>query len=276
MEKSDWIVFNNWDYPISEKSCFTDKDWGSFDVLFQLSEKRYEQEKKEIFALLDEWNQKLLSYGGEPAYQKWGNFRPLRLEREEDWSDWLAHLIDSSKTGYFARVLFNFGSPEKSEYLEIEYAERESSHQGYRGDLVIKWKNGTFAHVEVKIGDPNLEKTYPTAREMRAKYRANKAEWHDFILLLDNQLRQWLDIKGEEMTKIRYLTWNNVAISIRKSILFSEEAVSWKVWAYSYLGAIEQKILKHPHIDVAKKQISNDYILDSMLGILKEGMKNER
>jgi len=275
MVKSKWDVFRNWDYQLPYKIVFSDKGWSVFDQLIEKSEKCYEMEKIEIISLLDEWNVRLKDYGGDSTYHNWNKFRPLRLDREEDWSDWLEHLVVSSKTGFFSRILFKLGGLSKGNVLALDFAEREPSYKGYRGDLVIKWKNGIYVHVEVKTGDPNLKKTYNTARRMRDKYRAEDSLWRDFILLLSSQASQWLDIKDAGATKIAYLTWEDVAISIRKSLLFSAEPVSWKAWAYSFLGAIEQKLLRHPYIDVEKKRISNNYVLNSMIQILREGMKNE-
>lgn len=276
MDKSRWGVFNSWDYPLLNKGISSNLNWDVFDRLFQTSEKCYELEKKEIFLLLDEWNIRLKDYGGDPTFYNWNKFRPLKLAREEDWSDWLGHLIDSSKTGYFSRNLFKTIGLGIADAHDIDFIEREPFHKGYRGDLLVKWKNGIFVLVEVKTGDPNLEKTYDTALIIREKYRAQYILWHNYILLLRNQVSQWLDIKEKETVKVEYLTWEKVAICLRRSLLFSDEPTSsWKAWAYMFIGAIEKILLNHPHIDIANKRISNNYALDSMSEILKEGMKNE-
>ena len=74
--------------------------------------------------------------------------------------------------------------------------DREPEHAGYRADLVIKWENGKYFHVEVKTGDPNLEKTYGTALKMREYYHPKWISWADFILLLDSQVGQWTELKN--------------------------------------------------------------------------------
>ena len=35
--------------------------------------------------------------GGDPTAHDWTSFLPLRRDREEDWSDWLAQLIGESE-----------------------------------------------------------------------------------------------------------------------------------------------------------------------------------
>ena len=89
------------------------------------------------------------------------SFRVLRLEREEDWSDWLAQLIGDSKVGSFAARLFG-GAP--ADLFAIKQVHREvPSHEGWRADIIVEWKDSSYTHVEVKVGDQNLDKTFDTA-----------------------------------------------------------------------------------------------------------------
>ena len=273
MDKTAWGVFNNWEY----QSVFEIKNliqgWQVFPPLFRSLEKCYELEKKEILRRLELWNEKLEIFGGDPSFLNWSRFRPLQMDREEDWSDWLAHLIEKSKTGFFSRVLFGLSSPREGDAVIVD---RETEHDGYRADLVIKWGDGNHLHVEVKTGDPNLEKTYGTALKMKKHYCVGQTSWADFIVLLDSQVSQWLEIKNAGPQIIEYRTWGNVAIAFRRSLLFSDESLFWKAWAYAFLGAIEQKLLNHPSIDVHKKEIRDNYVLDSMLTVLKEGLEDEK
>ena len=106
---------------------------------------------------------------------------------------------------------------------------------------------------------------------MRKYYNTPKNKWSDFIIILESQIEDWDNIDHSKKCYIKYLTWNDVAIILRKSILISDESLSWKVWAYSFLGAIEQKLLyfknKYKSSDIL--QIENNII------ILKEGLVNE-
>jgi hypothetical protein len=267
MDKKAWDVFKNWDYrPVPEINDLA-QGWKVFPPLFRLFEKCYELEKKEILQLLEIWNKKLESLGGDPTFINWTRFRPLQMKREEDWSDWLAHLIENSKTGYFSQALFGLATLGDKPRMIVD---RETEKDGHRADLVIKCGNRSHVHVEVKIGDPNLEKTYETARKMRNKYHADLASWADFILLLESQVAQWKEIKDVGKEIIPYITWENVAVALRASLLLSDEPIPWKSWAYAFLGAIEQILLNHPYIDPAKKEITGYYFLDSMITVLKE------
>src|SRR5262249_34086145 len=51
----------------------------------------YEQAQgQRLAAARAPWNKRLAELGGDPWDYDWDRFRPLRLSREEDWSDWLA------------------------------------------------------------------------------------------------------------------------------------------------------------------------------------------
>ena len=57
--------------------------------------------------LLHQSNHRFKEFGGDPLSTEWSNFRPLRLSREEDWSDWLAYFIETNQHPYFNSLLFN-------------------------------------------------------------------------------------------------------------------------------------------------------------------------
>ena len=56
-----------------------------------------EAAERDVRALVESSAAELKSFGGDPSgpdSPDWSRFRPLRLVREEDWSDWLAHLLE--------------------------------------------------------------------------------------------------------------------------------------------------------------------------------------
>lgn len=275
MDRTVWGVFDNWDFPGIIENNLSVQSWQVFPPFFVSFEKCYESEKNEIFELLRVWDKKLDSFGGDPSFLDWTRFRPLTLHREEHWSDWLAHLIESSKTGYLSGVLF--GLSRLRGILEVR-VDRESEMEGYRSDLVIIFGNGDLIHIEVKTGDPNLEKTYETARKMKKRYHSGQGFWDDFVLLLDSQVGQWLEIKDTDVDsgKISCRTWREVAIALRRSLLYSNESILWKSWAYAFLGAIDQRLLNHPFIDRNHMEIRKYYYLDSMLTALRKGLIDEK
>jgi hypothetical protein len=97
---------------------------------------RYEKLEKQ-------WKLKLKPLCGGFCGIDWERFRPLRQSREEDWSDWLAWLLETSVTGLLAETLIgtymkcdpdSFRSPEKKVRREVLTENRER-----RGDIVAEW-----------------------------------------------------------------------------------------------------------------------------------------
>lgn len=268
MKKNSWSIFNNWGYKVKEKILYP--NWHLFDSMVSTLFPFYKNKYKEFQSFYRKWDKKLKPYGGEVSNFNWNNFRPLRLTREEDWSDWLIYLISESQTGYFSSHLFRIENTTEGDYSRPSYVGREVSHKGRRADIIIKWNNDIYSHVEIKIGDENLTKTYDTAEVMRNYYNIPKSKWYDFIILLDSQVEEWVNIDNREKYPIQYLIWNDVAIILRKSILISTETLSWKVWAYSFLGAIEQKLLNFKN----NYKISDISQIERNILILKEGLAN--
>jgi len=268
MNKNDWNIFDNWTYEY--KLNISDLNWEIFDKMISALSSVYNKKISELNSVQVKWDSRLKEFGGDPSSFNWNKFRPLRLSREEDWSDWLIYLISESKTGYFSKSLFHHINTSIDDYSNPVLSEREVSSSGYRADIIIGWKNSYYTHVEVKIGDENLDKTYGTAETMRKHYNVPGDKWCDYILLLEIQVDDWLSISDKKRYKINYITWDDVALSLRKSILYSKEPVTWQVWAYSFLGAIEQRLL---HLKKHFKQ-SEIIHINKKLQLLQEGLKN--
>ena len=260
--------FNNWNY--EEKKDKLKPQWSTFDKMVTSISSHYQRKYKEFQNLRKKWDTKLKLYGGDTSNFDWYQFRPLRLDREEDWSDWLAYLISESQTGYFSSYLFNIQGINSEEYYIPLNVYREFLYKGYRADIIIEWKNKIYTHIEIKVGDKNLAKTYKTANLMRKYFHVSEDKWHNFIIILEEQSESWLSLFSDVEETILSILWNDVAIAIRKSLLYSNEPLAWKVWAYSYLGAIEQKLLNF------KKdyKISDLLKINKNIMIFKEGISN--
>lgn len=274
MTISAWEIFSGWgvDLPMEATTPFIG-DWGSFDSLDHLLEKHLQKQAKELLHYLKDWDFRLKDLGGEPSYYDWGDFRPLRLGQEEDWSDWLYHLILSSRTGYFSKQVFNLEGFSQEDYCKVLDKWREPPSECYRADILINWLNHSFTHLEVKVGDPNLEKTLGTALAMRNRFQKHNERWFDMILLKRFQLPAWDDIKTKTPSDIRAITWEDIAIALRKSLVHKGEDLSWMVWARTFLGAIEQKLLGFPYIKKGIPRVS-DSLLEQMIQILVKGVEN--
>jgi hypothetical protein len=203
------------------------------------------------------WDCALDDIGGDPSREDWEKFRPLRLSREEDWSDWLAHLLESSLTGRFpARLLArDVGCAEE---WRVTTATREQRAERYRADLVVRFRDGGWVHVEIKIGDLDLAKTPDTTEALRRVVGGGFRG--DYLLLPAAHVGYW----GEEKKRlegradnINTLTWVDVVKALRDSVIDRAESLRWRVWAATFLGSIEQRLLGYQRVGV------DDIVLES-------------
>lgn len=246
--------------------------WDAFDQMAPLHDEFISQQLKLLTPLLNKWDNLLVDFGGDPSHTNWKNFRPLRLSREEDWSDWLAFLIEKSITGQLAQQLFKNTHP-PSFFSSPKLVLREDSHINYRADLIIEWKTDLYTHLEIKVGDRNLKKTFATSDEFRNKYRADVGQWENYILLLSSQMDDWEKVssKNKSETVINSITWEEVAIALRRCLL-SNETILWKSWAYGFIGAIEQLIIG---FDMQQSTQKTQEKLTTKLNLLKRGLNDE-
>ena len=184
---SSWNIFNDW-HPPKEKDTLS---WEVFDVLFPLYRNILKKKYSKLNSLLKDWDSRLKDLGGDPTHFNWDTFRPLRLSREEDWSDWLSCLIATSERGILSKTIFTIDGFKTKDYASPSSVEREVIYENYRADIIIKWKNYHFSHLEVKIGDEQLQKTLDTGEKLREKYSADETKWTNYILLLRQQKMLW-------------------------------------------------------------------------------------
>ena len=105
----------------------------------------------------------------------------------------------------------------------------------------------SYAHVEVKVGDPSLDKTLHAAA-IQGRFHGQTRRG-DFNLLLLDQRDGWdqkCRLTPDLGKRISALTWVNVARAFRFALREGVETPAWRVWAHAFCGAIEQKLLRIP------------------------------
>ena len=138
----------------------------------------------------------------------------------------------------------DYALPKVVRELPIATSEDE---QNRRPDLLIKWKDGTFTHIEVKKYDSDFIKTFPTSKYINEYFKTSAQH---FILIPEESREKCLKELDKEKNKfpsikINLLIWNDVAASLRNTLINpdNKESNEWNVWANSFLGCIEQKLL---------------------------------
>ena len=261
----------NWSFLDSFNSCSIPEhipSWDNIDMLVKYGINSVNDALVPIRKTLKKSIPKLEYLGGDPLLRNWIDFRPLRLDREEDWSDWLAFLIKTSKFGFLSRELIN---NQLSRPIDVK-RELPTVDCCRRADIVIFWENNWATQIEVKIGDNQFEKTFETAEGLHKDHQSYI--WTDRILLMNDSIKEWDELKGNIESRYNFcintLTWTQVVIAIRAFLLNRKEDITWLVWASSFCGAVEQQILELPMLSLSKDyDIVNADIL-SIAGIQKQ------
>jgi len=224
-----------------------------------------------------EWNTRLLALGGEPSATDWARFRPLRLEREEAWSDWLAHLLETSPA-FCSSLLSSRVPPMPPGAAPV--ATREDTVEHRRADVVLRWNSGTRIHIEVKVGDEAFEKTFETSALLQSR---EAGDWHHVILLPPWSLAHWSECveasRHPLARKVDAMTWRELALKIRQELWRAAAPLSWSAWAWAFTGAVEQRLLGCPRLASATLAPAADGLalsgLAALESLLEEGKRHE-
>lgn len=193
--------------------------------------------------LLSSWDAALRAFGGDPIREDWKAFRPLRLAREEDFSDWLAFLLRLPEGHAIARRIFAAARP--SNATEDVRREERVLFARRRADLVLLCAGNRACHVEVKVWDDNFDKTLETGNGCRLLFNT-RGDWRDYVLLPDENVSQSADAAAGD--NIGIVTWGDVTRETRHALLRPGNSLQWVAFARVFCGAVEEKILRVPRI----------------------------
>ena len=237
----DWRRIDDFLNAFSSLKTQLAPSWTAAENLQKAVRTWYEAEIPAIKAKLQESREKMKPYGGDPVDSDLRAFRPLRTSREEDWSDWFAWFIQTSEHG-FLRETLNIDLNSKVN------VERETNVGDYRTDLLIFY-NDTIVHIEVKLWDNALSKTFETANQIKSRYEKQGRHKHfvSFILMTKELDGDWKS-EGSDHS-VSQIFWNDVAVEFRKHLLKGGENLRWNCLAHLFTGAIEQRILGYCHLN---------------------------
>jgi len=266
-----WKVFKNWQAILGPSKS---KDWDATKRFRLLGLQCFEQDYSKLPDLLTQWDSVFERYGGDPCRINSESLRPLRLSREEAWSDWLGYLLQTSRDVGFAAELFPQLEIQNNPYHHPEVI-REESTETHRADMVIHWDEGHSTHLEVKLWDESFLKTFSTASELHGKHSDSSSHcWSDYILIPRESRELWEECVGtvQGVIKIQEVFWEDVTIALRKAILRQKEDLRWCSYAHGFCGSIEQKILGFPVIPKAGKLPKQYSGIGKMMEILEQGL----
>lgn len=230
--------------------------WDNVRLLIDAAHARHRDDLARLWEWLNANDARLKDIGGDPLREAWVAFRPLRLSREEDWSDWLAHLIETSHTGAFWSAALRNKYPRDALANPVSVRREWVLPNGYRADLGIELRDDSWIHLEVKIGDDDLKKTVDTGEAMRDEVGHDRV---DDVLLLPADDRPLWDAVIVDLTKsgdqgarrasaVTVIDWRDVARGLRYALAESGETLRWRVLARMFCGAVEQALIGLPMV----------------------------
>lgn len=237
----------SWDFlqKFQMETVYSPQEWQLVADLIEKSEQAIKPHIEECRDWELRWEKRLRPLCGDQAAINWNKFRPLRRNREEDWSDWLAWLLETSQTGCLADSLFSKDMKCQLETFISPTVERETSLENRRADIVISWKTKQMTHVEVKIWDENFDKTFETSIQLHKS--VPDRDWNDFILIPNQSQEAWNEVaqkySNNESVNVTVILWDDVARGLRRCLWHERESVFWRAWAWVFCSVIEKELL---------------------------------
>ena len=259
----------SWDFlkKFQMETVYSLQEWELVASLIEKSEQAIKPHIEECHDWELRWEKRLRPLCGDQTTINWSKFRPLRRGREEDWSDWLAWLLETSQTGILSDSLFGDQMKCQPETFISPTVEREASLEGRRADIVISWKTKRMTHVEVKIWDENFGKTFETSIKLHKS--APDKIWNDFILIPSQSQEAWNEVaqkySNDESINVAVILWDDVARGLRRCLWHERESVFWRAWAWGFCSVIEKELLGleklasdfgHPKIQMILQQLN--------------------
>lgn len=81
INETSWTLVSAWRAPIATASWDSTERWA--ESLTEVTATA----RRELAQLRSQWDHELADLGGDPTAVDWTAFRPLRRDREADWSD---------------------------------------------------------------------------------------------------------------------------------------------------------------------------------------------
>lgn len=219
-------------------------------------------ELRELVGVLNQrWERSSSSFDEDPLVADWTESHPqagpLRTNQEENWSQWLAHLIRDSSGEYTAK-LFDSLFDSAPTHVRCERAYHDEDLHDRRVDILAEFESRGVT-IEVKIGDEHYGKTPQTAY-LTEKHHQRDLDWTHYLLLpqskqdvlqsvFGNQMsdpesdRPTINANRSEACDITVLYWSEIAQTLRRTLLSdTEPSGHWNASAYLFTTLIEEQI----------------------------------
>lgn len=232
-----------------------------WDKYIQNQERGLIELRELVEELNQRWKRSSASFDEDPLVADWTESSPqagpLRTNQEENWSQWLAHLIRDS-SGEYTTELFDSPRYTEPEHVRCEKAYLDEELHDRRVDILAEFESQGVT-IEVKIGDENYKKTPQTAY-LTEKHHQKDLDWTHYLLLpqskqkalqavFDAQMstfegqRPIINANRAEACDVTVLYWSEVSQALRRTLLSGTEPSNhWNASAYLFTTLIEEQI----------------------------------
>lgn len=224
----------------------------------------------------EQWRAADSIFNEDPLATDWHSRRrstgPLRINQEENWSQWLAHTIRSAPPAFLISL---FGTEFNQRSLSVErevFLPDAGGTDRYVDILLSSGDRGVS--IEVKKGDEHYGKTRHTASLVESQFYR---EWDHYLLLPKHKLPALRQSFGAELdedretqpvirstisTDIEVLYWQDVSSTLRDVLLSGGELDGhWEASAFLLCALIEQKIARFVPKPVVDRTIGSTDVM---------------
>lgn len=237
--------------------------WETLEPWWDLTVESQRDGLAELRAVLElaqrRWSESASRFDEDPLAIDWASAPrhtgPLWIGQEENWSQWLAHIVRSGPPS-FSRRLFGdrFDRKPLSVEREVRLAERHGTDR--RADVLVFYGDRGVS-IEVKRDDDHYEKTRHTASLVESQF---PLDWEHVLLLprykrgvlrrtFGREMEERTDgpslVHSEQSSDVIVLNWQDVSEALR-DVLLTEPGSSphWEASAYLLCTLIEQKVAR--------------------------------
>lgn len=215
---------------------------------------------------------------------------PLQPSNEQEWSQWLARLLQPSAE--LVRELFDVevDQPPDEVVREEQLSKQDEQDGSFRRPDILVFHADSGVSIEVKLGDENYTKTAETARLVEHHY--DDREWTHTLLLPNRKTDRLgsivgppveqrpdgqLQVEWDDPGPVAVVYWRDVTAAIR-SLLRRGAIVDdhWAANAYLFCGVAEQRLMGYQPQSVIERLADPESVVDSIRPIQLAGALEEQ
>jgi len=271
-------------------------EWDALDAWWKVHVESRHDQLTELQALLhhlnDLWATSQSRFDKDPLAADWASNSlrtgPLRPNQEENWSQWLAHILRTGPAT-FSRSVFDQSFDDQPDRVEREVHLVDHTGMDRYADILVFYGDRAVS-IEVKKGDEHYEKTTHTARLIESQFNN---QWTHYLLVprrkqlaLERSFPDRLDehtappmIRSDQSDDIRVLFWEDISAVLRAVLLTrAYDESHWEASAYLLCTLLEQKISRFVPIPVVDRLVKTTDVVRgaSSLSLTEDGIKEQQ